>query len=390
VTVPPLRSHYLALNPLSRVAQCLMADWLYARPTVEEGAAFVLPPKAPQTQTPSPLKALAFIDLETTGQEPTWHDILEVAVVRVDASTLKVLGQYNALVAPGRLEYARPEALEACGFSKAAWAKAVPLKEALEAAAPLLEGAHLAGHDVDLDWGFLEAGYLRAGLRPPRVEPRRLDTASLAWPLFVGGEVPSVSLDDLAAHFGLSRCKPHRALSDALCALEVARRLAARMQRVGRRLPEALFELAEDEDEEEEDDDGGAEPCCESCGEAMDGLCGVEAPLGKQRQAEQRRRRRVYVCHPFSDDVEGNIEAVRDISRQLLDEGVFPVAPHLYLPQLLDESTERERALGVCLEMLDTCDEVRAFGGRVTAGMKRELEHAMARGLPVHFVREVA
>lgn len=104
------------------------------------------------------------------------------------------------------------------------------------------------------------------------------------------------------------------------------------MQRGGRRLPEALFELAKDED------DGVAESCCESCDgdEVMDGLCGLGGTLGN------------------------------------------------------DESTERERALGVCLELLDTCDEVRAFGGPVTAGMKREIEHALARGLPVHFEREVA
>lgn len=280
-----------------------------------------------------------------------------MAVLRVDAHTLEVVGQYSALVAPERLADARPEALEVCGFSEAAWADAVPLRVALEGIAPLLDGALVAGHNVGFDWGFLKAGYHRAGLPLPKVDYHRLDTASLAWPLFVDGEVPSLSLDALAAHFGLERPRPHRALADARCALEVARRLAQRMRMGGRPLLEALAAVVE-----------GEQP---------------------SRQAEgRRRRRRVYVCHPFADDIEGNVLKVRAISRRLLDAGVFPVAPHLYLPQLLDEATEREKALAWCLELLDTCDEVRVFGGRITAGMKRELECALEKGLPVRFERE--
>ena len=54
-----------------------------------------------------------------------------------------------------------------------------------------------------------------------------------------------------------------------------------------------------------------------------------------------------------------------------------------------DEATEREQALRFCLELVDTCDEVRVFGGRVTAGMKREVEYAKRRGIPVRFETEV-
>jgi len=77
------------------------------------------------------------------------------------------------------------------------------------------------------------------------------------------------------------------------------------------------------------------------------------------------------------------------LSRQLLDEGLMPVAPHLYLPQLVDEGSERERALGLCVELLGTCDEVRVYGERVTEGMERELCEARRLGLRIHVVREV-
>jgi len=354
----------------------------------------------PRSDIPLPQKVLAFVDLETTGLDPSRHDILEIAVLRVDARSLEVLAQHDTLVAPARLEDAQPEALSVCGFSKAAWTNAVPLREALLAIAPLLEGALVAGHNVGFDWAFLQAGFARAGLTLPRVDYHRLDTASLAWPLVVSGELSSLSLDGLATLFGLERPRPHRALAAARCALEVARRLASRMRLGGR-----VTALAADEREICEAllsrlergrkqygpwrvDDGRDYPS-EAYEEVLDGLHYVAADLVRRRRAEGARRRRVYVCHPFADDPAGNIERVRVISRQLVALGVMPVAPHLYLPQLLDEATERGQALALCLELLATCDEVRVFGGRVTAGMRREVEHAKRRGIPVRFETEV-
>lgn len=360
----------------------------------------VLRRDVPRSDVPVPLKALAFVDLETTGLDPSRHDILEVAVIRVDARSFEVLAEYHTLVTPERLDDAQPEALAICGFSKAAWTNARPLRDALLAVAPLLEGALVAGHNVGFDWAFLEAGCRRAGLALPRVDYHRLDTASLAWPLVASGELPSLSLDSVATFFGLDRPRPHRALADARCSLEIARRLSERMRLGGR-----LANLVGDErqvfdallsrlDQGRKQygpwrvDDGRDYPS-EAYAEVLDGLHYLAAELVRRRRLERSRRRRVYVCHPFADDPAGNIERVRGIGRQLLALGVMPVAPHLYLPQLLDEGAEREQALRLCLELVDTCDEVRVFGGRVTAGMKRELEYAKSRGIPVRFETEV-
>ncbi|MGI5865793.1 MAG: exonuclease domain-containing protein [Myxococcales bacterium] len=353
-----------------------------------------------RSDVPPPQQALAFVDLETTGLDPSRHDILEIAVLRVDARSLEVLAQHDTLVAPERLEDVQPEALSVCGFSKAAWTNAVPLREALLAIAPLLEGALVAGHNVGFDWAFLQAGFARAGLTLPRVDYHRLDTASLAWPLVTSGELSSLSLDGLATLFGLERPRPHRALADARCALEVARRLAERMRIGGRvtalavderEICEALLSRLEQGRKQYGPwrvDDGRDYPS-EAYVEVLDGLHYVAAELVRRRRAEGARRRRVYVCHPFADDPAGNIERVRVISRQLLDEGLMPVAPHLYLPQLVDESSEREQALQLCLELLGTCDEVRVYGDSVTEGMERELREAKRLGLHAHFVREV-
>jgi DNA polymerase-3 subunit epsilon len=365
-----------------------------------EATALVLRRDVPRSDIPQPQKAIAFVDLETTGLDPSRHDIVEVAAIRVDARSLEVLAEHDTLVAPQRLDDAQLEALAVCGFSKAAWTNAVPLRDALLAIAPLVEGALVAGHNVGFDWAFLEAGFRRAGLTLPQVDYHRLDTASLAWPLVASGELPSLSLDGLATLFGLERPRPHRALADARCALEVARRLAERMRLGGRvtalaaderQICEALLARLEQGRKEYGPwrvDDGRDYPS-EAYEEVLDGLHYVAAELVRQRRVERARRRRVYVCHPFANDPAGNIERVRVISRRLLDGGLMPVAPHLYLPQLVDEGSEREHALGLCLELLSTCDEVRVYGGMVTEGMERELREAKRLGLRAHFVREV-
>ena len=196
-------------------------------------AAPIIPRDALRLARRAPKTTIAFVDLETTGLDPSRHDIIELGVVLVDARTLEVLDEYEALVIPERLGDAQLDALAINGFTTAAWEHALPLREALLAVAPLLDGALIAGHNVGFDWSFLEAGFRRAGLALPNVDYHRLDTASLAWPLVVTGELPSMSLEPLAKLLGLERPHPHRALADARCSLEVARRLVERMRAGG-------------------------------------------------------------------------------------------------------------------------------------------------------------
>lgn len=292
-----------------------------------------LPPRdAPASRSARP-STIAFVDLETTGLDYRCHEILEIGVIRADARTLEIIAQCDVRVCPERLANASTEALAIAGYSFEDWAEASTLEVALAKVAPLFEGALVAGHNVGFDWTFLEEAFRREELPLPEVDHHRLDTASLAWPLLATRELSSLSLNAVAAYLGLERPSPHRALADARCSLEIARRLAHRMRQA--------------------------------------------TPVGRQK--------RVYVCHPFSDGPAANVGRVHRISRGLIAEGVLPIAPHLYLPQLVDEATQRERALDLCLELLATCDEVRVFGGRITPGMERELRYAARHGIPVRF-----
>ncbi len=89
-----------------------------------------------------------------------------------------------------------------------------------------------------------------------------------------------------------------------------------------------------------------------------------------------------YICHPFSSDPERSRSTVAEIARRLALEGHLPIAPQIYLPQFVDEATERDLALRLCLELVALSDEVRVYG-EPTAGMVIEVEQARRRGIEV-------
>lgn len=94
----------------------------------------------------------------------------------------------------------------------------------------------------------------------------------------------------------------------------------------------------------------------------------------------------IYVCSPFSGNIEGNQERARQYSRFVVDEGGIPLTPHLYLPQFMKEETERELAMFMDLALLSKCAELWAFGDEISPGMQVEIDRAQHKGMPVRFV----
>lgn len=95
----------------------------------------------------------------------------------------------------------------------------------------------------------------------------------------------------------------------------------------------------------------------------------------------------VYICSPFFGDMEGNTVKARRYSRFAVDHDAIPIAPHLLLPQYMEEETERDLAIQSDLEILKRCDELWVFGAeeRLSAGMKAELDTAKGLGMVIRF-----
>ena len=95
----------------------------------------------------------------------------------------------------------------------------------------------------------------------------------------------------------------------------------------------------------------------------------------------------VYICSPYSGNVEENVKKAREHCRFVLNSGCIPIAMHLLLPQFMDDNNPKERdlALFIDLVIMGKCQEVWVFGDRISDGMAIEIAKAKKRGQGVKY-----
>ena len=95
----------------------------------------------------------------------------------------------------------------------------------------------------------------------------------------------------------------------------------------------------------------------------------------------------VYICSPFSGDIENNNNRTRAFCRFALDKGNIPLAPHLMFPQFMDDNNEQERDLAIFMDiiMMGKCQEVWVLGDVISRGMSIEIEKAKKRRQMVRY-----
>lgn len=114
---------------------------------------------------------------------------------------------------------------------------------------------------------------------------------------------------------------------------------------------------------------------------AFEALCQIDREARKYRPL-------VYICSPYSGDVEANVKRARRFSRFAVEQGAIPLAPHLLLPQFMEEETERELAMFMDMVFLDKCEQVWVFGSVISKGMKAEIENAKHKHLVIRYFTE--
>lgn len=94
-----------------------------------------------------------------------------------------------------------------------------------------------------------------------------------------------------------------------------------------------------------------------------------------------------YICSPYFEDVEVNVELARDLSAYAVDCRRIPLAPHLLFPQFMDDTDawERELAMFMGRVLLSKCEAMWVYTPRVSPGMKTEISWAHQLELPITY-----
>ena len=142
------------------------------------------------------------IDLETTGLNPDYDDILEIGLVRFREG--EILETYETLVDPQREIPANITNLT--GIRQADLVGAPKIKDVLKDVTAFVGDAPVLGHNVAFDLGFMQRqGILYNNLM--------LDTYELASVLLP--TAPRYNLNSLTQQMGIALDNAHRALADA-------------------------------------------------------------------------------------------------------------------------------------------------------------------------------
>jgi hypothetical protein len=120
--------------------------------------------------------------------------------------------------------------------------------------------------------------------------------------------------------------------------------------------------------------------CDETAHDALAAVAAAKADL-----SHRRKRLLVFICSPYSGNIEYNIRRARSYCRFAISRNCVPIAVHLHYTQFLDDAVRRERNIGLScgVTVLRRCDQLWIFGDRITEGMKGEIEAAKRFGIPI-------
>lgn len=154
-----------------------------------------------------PLGSYVVVDLETTGLDPQYEGIVEVAAVRLDGA--QVVGTYQSLVNPGIPISEGSFAIH--GIDAAMLVGAPDVRTALNAFLAFLGDTPIVAHNASFDVGFLNKALAKAG-RPMLTNPV-IDTLQMSREVFP--DVRSHRLEAICRILGHEAQGFHRALDDA-------------------------------------------------------------------------------------------------------------------------------------------------------------------------------
>lgn len=105
------------------------------------------------------------------------------------------------------------------------------------------------------------------------------------------------------------------------------------------------------------------------------------------KNRDRQFRPLVYICSPYSRNVQHNTERTKQFCRFALEQGQIPLAPHLMFPQFIDDENPEERELALYMDvvLMGKCQELWVLGDTISEGMGIEIGKAKKRRQSVRY-----
>lgn len=175
---------------------------------------------------------LAFIDTETTGLNPDYHEVIEFACIIArqvpregKGPTIEIVEEFEMKIKPEHLERAEEEALRVNGYNEADWIFAIDQKNAWEHIAKKVAGCNMVSHNITFDHAFVTKSLERYGVENT-FHFHKIDTISMAFArLYDVPQAERFSLKALCELFKVENAKAHTALADTRALVEVYKKM---------------------------------------------------------------------------------------------------------------------------------------------------------------------
>jgi len=167
-------------------------------------------------------RPLAITDVETTGLDDLFHEIIEIGLLVVDQNNFAVLDQYSVKIKPLYIERATKEALKVNGYNEKDWQNTSSLSEAMTVYSEKTKDAMFLAYNMVFDWGFIKNAFKTTSIIN-EMDYHRLDLLTLGWQKTK--KIPAIkklNLNYLCEFFGIKpETEPHRAINGVMCEYEL-------------------------------------------------------------------------------------------------------------------------------------------------------------------------
>ncbi len=165
------------------------------------------------------------IDIETTGLSKSYHQITEIAAVKIRGK--EIVNHYHTLVNP---QVRIPSFITRLTSIDNETVKDAPtIKAVLPSFREFLADDVFVAHNATFDYGFLDHNFLVH--HNLNLHNTRLCTRKLAHRLFP--ELPRKRLQDVCGHLNIQNFQAHRAMGDVLATTQVFRSMLDILQEKG-------------------------------------------------------------------------------------------------------------------------------------------------------------